>query len=213
MVSFGNNTIGNFSWTSPSAPWPSNLVLTKVTSPFNGVAQSIELYGSGSGTIVPVVYTDSGGPSSLILAGSPVIPPASPMWFVPPIVWPISAGVSYWVGFYVPSGSSFTFYFYNVSSYWEMFPPAAVPSIPSVLTLPELSEATESVSLIVNATGGTMQPQYWNGGAWVNFPNSQLDHILEELSSVGGQEEWVFLLPNTAANRAIVHFALCAVSL
>jgi hypothetical protein len=48
------------------------------------------------------------------------------------------------------------------------------------------------------------QFQYWNGSAWVNFANAQIDHILEELSSVGGQEELVFNLPNTAANRAIV---------
>jgi hypothetical protein len=48
------------------------------------------------------------------------------------------------------------------------------------------------------------QFQYWNGSAWVNFANAQIDHILEELSSVGGQEELVFDLPNTAANRSIV---------
>jgi hypothetical protein len=48
------------------------------------------------------------------------------------------------------------------------------------------------------------QFQYWNGSAWMNFANAQIDHILEELSSVGGQEECVFDLPNTSANRAIV---------
>ena len=46
--------------------------------------------------------------------------------------------------------------------------------------------------------------QYWNGSAWVNFANAQVDHILEELSSVGGQEELVFDLLNTPANRSIV---------
>ena len=56
------------------------------------------------------------------------------------------------------------------------------------------------------------QFQYWSGSAWVNFANAQVDHILEELSSVGGQEELVFVLPNTSANRAIVQalpFAQC----
>jgi hypothetical protein len=48
------------------------------------------------------------------------------------------------------------------------------------------------------------QFQYWNGSAWVNLANAQIDHILEELSSIGGQEELVFDLPNTAANRTIV---------
>ncbi len=48
------------------------------------------------------------------------------------------------------------------------------------------------------------QFQYWNGSVWVNFANAQIDHILEELSSVGGQEELAFALPNTEANRAIV---------
>jgi hypothetical protein len=48
------------------------------------------------------------------------------------------------------------------------------------------------------------QFQYWNGSAWVNFANAQIDHILEELSSVGGQEEIVFDLPNTPENRALV---------
>ena len=48
------------------------------------------------------------------------------------------------------------------------------------------------------------QFQYWNGSGWVNFANAQIDHILEELSSVGGQEELAFALPNTAANRTIV---------
>jgi hypothetical protein len=51
---------------------------------------------------------------------------------------------------------------------------------------------------------GSWQFQYWNGSSWVNFANAQIDHILEELSSVGGQEECVFDLPNTAANRVIV---------
>lgn len=46
--------------------------------------------------------------------------------------------------------------------------------------------------------------QYWTGSGWTNFTNAQIDHILEELSSVGGQEELVFDLPNTAANRSIV---------
>lgn len=52
--------------------------------------------------------------------------------------------------------------------------------------------------------------QYWNGSAWVNFQNAHVDHIMEELSSLNGggnaagQEECVFDLPNTAANRAIV---------
>ncbi len=48
------------------------------------------------------------------------------------------------------------------------------------------------------------QFQYWNGSGWVNFANAQIDHILEELSSVGGQEELAFALPNTSANRTIV---------
>ena len=48
------------------------------------------------------------------------------------------------------------------------------------------------------------QFQYWNGSNWVNFANAQVDHILEELSSVGGQEELSFVLPNTSANRTIV---------
>ena len=48
------------------------------------------------------------------------------------------------------------------------------------------------------------QFQYWNGSAWVNFSGAQVDHVLEELSSVGGQEELVFDLLNTSANRAIV---------
>jgi hypothetical protein len=48
------------------------------------------------------------------------------------------------------------------------------------------------------------QLQYWNGASWVNFANAQIDHVLEELSSVGGQEEFVFNLPNTAANRTLV---------
>ena len=48
------------------------------------------------------------------------------------------------------------------------------------------------------------QLQYWNGSAWINFANAQINHTLEELSSVGGQEELVFDLPNTAANRALV---------
>ena len=48
------------------------------------------------------------------------------------------------------------------------------------------------------------QLQYWNGSAWATFANAQVDHVLEELSSVGGQEELVFALPNTAGNRAIV---------
>ena len=47
------------------------------------------------------------------------------------------------------------------------------------------------------------QFQYWNGSGWVNFANAQVDHILEELSSVGGQE-LVFDLPNTSANRSLV---------
>jgi Concanavalin A-like lectin/glucanases superfamily len=45
------------------------------------------------------------------------------------------------------------------------------------------------------------QFQFWDGNAWVNFANAQVDHILEELS---GQEECVFTLPNTATTRAIV---------
>ena len=54
------------------------------------------------------------------------------------------------------------------------------------------------------------QFQYWNGSAWVNFQNAQIDHIMEELSSLSGggnaagQEECIFDIPNTAANRAIV---------
>ena len=54
------------------------------------------------------------------------------------------------------------------------------------------------------------QFQYWNGSAWVNFANAQIDHIMEELSSLSGggnaagQEECVFDIPNTAANRTIV---------
>ncbi len=48
------------------------------------------------------------------------------------------------------------------------------------------------------------QFQYWSGSAWVNFASAQVDHVLEELSSAGGQEECVFDLPNTAANRVIV---------
>lgn len=54
------------------------------------------------------------------------------------------------------------------------------------------------------------QFQYWNGSAWVNFANAQIDHVMEELSSLSGggnaagQEECVFDIPNTAANRAIV---------
>jgi hypothetical protein len=57
---------------------------------------------------------------------------------------------------------------------------------------------------------GSWQFQYWSGSAWVNFANAQIDHILEELSSLSGggdaagQEECVFNLPNTTANRAIV---------
>ena len=46
--------------------------------------------------------------------------------------------------------------------------------------------------------------QYWNGGSWVNFGNAQIDHTLEELSSVGGQEELVFSLPNTPSNRTLL---------
>ena len=56
---------------------------------------------------------------------------------------------------------------------------------------------------------GSWQFQYWNGSAWANFANAQIDHILEELSSVGGQEELVFNLPNTAANRTIVQALPC----
>ena len=48
------------------------------------------------------------------------------------------------------------------------------------------------------------QFQYWNGSAWANFANAQIDHILEELSSIGGQEELVIDLPNTSANRNLV---------
>ena len=49
------------------------------------------------------------------------------------------------------------------------------------------------------------QFQYWNGSAWLNFSGAYLnDHVLEELSSVGGQEEVLFSMPNTAANRSIV---------
>ena len=57
---------------------------------------------------------------------------------------------------------------------------------------------------------GSWQFQYWNGSAWVNFQNAQIDHIMEELSSLSGggnaagQEECVFDIPNTAANRTIV---------
>lgn len=51
---------------------------------------------------------------------------------------------------------------------------------------------------------GSWQFQYWSGSAWVSFANAQVDHVLEELSSVGGQEELVFDLPNTAANRTLV---------
>ena len=57
---------------------------------------------------------------------------------------------------------------------------------------------------------GHWQFQYWNGSAWVNFQNAQIDHIMEELSSLSGggnaagQEECVFKIPNNAANRAIV---------
>ena len=46
--------------------------------------------------------------------------------------------------------------------------------------------------------------QYWNGSAWVQLANAELDHVMEELSSVGGQEELVFWLPNTPANVSLV---------
>jgi hypothetical protein len=48
------------------------------------------------------------------------------------------------------------------------------------------------------------QIQYWNGSSWVNFENAQIDHTLEELSSIGGQEELVFNLPNTPSNRTLL---------
>jgi hypothetical protein len=48
------------------------------------------------------------------------------------------------------------------------------------------------------------QFQYWNSSAWASFANAQIGHILEELSSIGGQEKFVFVSPNTAANRALV---------
>jgi len=56
---------------------------------------------------------------------------------------------------------------------------------------------------------GSWQFQYWNGSAWINFQNAQIDHIMEELSSLSGgnaagQEESVFDIPNTAANRATI---------
>ena len=43
--------------------------------------------------------------------------------------------------------------------------------------------------------------EHWTGAAWIPFSNAQVDHVLEELSS---QEELVFTLPNTSANRALV---------
>lgn len=50
--------------------------------------------------------------------------------------------------------------------------------------------------------------QYWSGSAWVTWPNVSLDHVLMELngasSTATGQEEFVFNVPNTAVNRAII---------
>ena len=48
------------------------------------------------------------------------------------------------------------------------------------------------------------QIQYWNGAAWTAIPNVQVNHILEELGSVGGQEEFCFSVPNNATSRAII---------
>lgn len=48
---------------------------------------------------------------------------------------------------------------------------------------------------------GNWSFQFWNGSAWATLANVSLDHVLEELN---GNEEVVFNLPNTAANRAII---------
>ena len=47
--------------------------------------------------------------------------------------------------------------------------------------------------------------QYSSDGlTWTPLNYAEIDHILEALGSVGGQEEVVFTLPNTADNRTII---------
>ena len=43
-----------------------------------------------------------------------------------------------------------------------------------------------------------------DGSTWTALNYAEIDHILEALGSVGGQEEVVFTLPNTSENRAII---------
>jgi hypothetical protein len=208
---FGNNQTSTLYVGAPS-PDPYTLFLSKFTVPVTGGLLNLTVYGSGSAQIIPVVYSDNGGspeskPLNLLAQGSAVSAPATTQFFSLPIYLALTAGQVLWFGYYISSGN-FNVYENSSSLEWETFVINA-SSLPSTLSTMTLQSYTV-ICVQITVQFVTWQFQYWTGTGWMFFTSAQLDHIMEELSSLSGggnaagQEECVFDIPNTAVNRTIV---------